>query len=554
MLVLLNHLLNNIGYIVAIAFGLSHIKIFKKVIEKENHKFKDKIILSFFFSIMAILGTYVGTNYSGAIANTRNIGVVVAGIMGGPLVGLITGVAAGIHRYFIDFGGVTALPCSIASGLGGLAVGYTCNNVDIKNKKMYGLIMGILVENYSMALILVFSKPFFLAKYIVANIYLPMVLANGIGAFIVIAILEKILEEKKKIAGEQARLILEVANKTLPYFRDLSSESMIEVCKIIEKSTEAELVAITDEQNILASYSSKKKYQIHHKKITGRETKQVLKDGKTLIIDKLEDELSIKSNIKDLNSAIIVPLKSSDMTIGTIKLYFKENSFLTSRNKFLVIGLSELISTQLELRRIERLKMEAKKAELKALQAQINPHFLFNAFHTISSFVRIDPDKARRVILDLSTYLRYSIENGDELVSIEKELEQVRAYVDIEKARFNDKFKVYYDVELGLEDSLIPSLTIQPLVENAIKHGILKYNTGENVCISIFREDRNISIVIEDDGIGIENEIIESIANNNVKPEKIGLYNVHSRIKLIYGKGLNIERLAKGTRISFDIN
>lgn len=554
MLGLFNHLLNNIGYIVAIAFGLSHIKIFKKVIEKENHRFKDKIILSFFFSIMAILGTYVGTNYSGAIANTRNIGVVVSGVMGGPFVGLITGVAAGIHRYLIDVGGVTALPCSIASALGGLAAGYICNNMDIKNKKMYGLIMGILVENYSMTLILVFSKPFFLAKYIVANIYLPMVLANGIGAFVVIAILEKLLEEKKKIAGEQARLILELANKTLPYFRDLSSESLIEVCKIIEESTEAELVAITDEENILASYSSKKKYQISHKKITGRETKQVLKDGKTFIIDKLEDELSIKSNIKDLNSAIIVPLKSSDMTIGTIKLYFKEDSFLTSRNKFLVIGLSELISTQLELRRVERLKVEAKKAEIKALQAQINPHFLFNAFHTISSFVRTDPDKARRVILDLSTYLRYSIENGDRLVSIEKELEQVKAYVDIEKARFNDKFKVYYDVELGLEDLLIPSLTIQPLVENAIKHGILKYNTGENVCISIFRENNKINVVIEDDGIGIENEVIESIANNNVKPEKIGLYNVHSRIKLIYGKGLNIERLEKGTRISFVIN
>jgi len=554
MLGLSNHLLNNIGYIIAIAFGLTHVNTFKRIIEKEKYNARDIVILSILFSAIAILGTYVGTDYNGAIANTRNIGVVVAGVVGGPIIGLVTGIVAGTHRYLIDIGGVTALPCAIATILGGLLSGGVYRKIDPKERKVYGFVAGIVVENLSMGFILLMSRPFELARDIVTNIYIPMVLANGMGAFIVIAITESILEEKKRMAGEQAKLILEVANKTLPHFRDLTNKSLINVCKIIRDSVEAELVAITDRDHILASYSSEEKYQLNHTEIVGIGTKQVLDTGEILIADELEDELKFRCCLKDLKSAIIAPLNTGQGTAGTLKLYFKENSSLTSRNKYLAIGLSQLISTQLEISRVERLKNEAAKAEIKALQAQINPHFLFNALHTVSSFVRIDPARARKVIIDLSTYLRYSIENGDRLVSIDKELEQVRAYVDIEKARFQNKFMVHYDIEEGVEKETIPSLTIQPLVENALKHGILKKNTGKNVYISVCRsEKRGIDIVIEDDGAGIEPEVIENIQTDNVKPEKIGLYNVHSRIKLLYGRGLIIERLENGTRISFNI-
>jgi len=553
MLGLSNHLLNNIGYIIAIAFGLTHVNIFKRIIEKEKYNIKDTVILSILFSGIAIMGTYVGTDYNGAIANTRNIGVVVAGVVGGPVVGLVTGILAGTHRYLIDIGGITALPCAIATIIGGGLAGGIYKRTDPSQRKLYGFAGGILVENMSMAFILLLSRPVELAQDIVTNIYIPMVLANGMGAFIVIAITESILEEKKKAAGEQAKLILEVANKTLPHFRDLNSSSMIRVCEIILDSVGAEVVAITDTENILASYSSEAKYEIRHVEILGQGTKEVLKNGETLIADELEDELQLRCNLRDLKSAIIAPLITRQGITGTLKMYFKENSSLTSRNKYLAIGLSQLISTQLEISRVERLKNEAARAEIKALQAQINPHFLFNALHTISSFVRIDPDKARKVIIDLSTYLRYSIEAGDRQVTINKELEQVKAYVDIEKARFHDKFKVHYDIEEGVEEWLIPSLTIQPLVENAIKHGILKKNTGSNVYISICLEEDEINIVVEDDGLGIEEEVIENIRDNNVKPEKIGLYNVHSRIRLLYGRGLNIERLERGTRISFNI-
>ena len=201
---------------------------------------------------------------------------------------------------------------------------------------------------------------------------------------------------------------------------------------------------------------------------------------------------------------------------------------------------------------MENLKTMARDAELKALQNQINPHFLFNALNTTASLVRFNPPKAREVIIDLSTYLRYNLENSVNLVPLEKELEQVKAYVNIEKARFHNRFEVIYNFDNNLDGIKIPSLTIQPLVENSIKHGVLKQREAGIVKITIQKVYLKCLVSIEDNGVGIDIDVVNNI---DKKIEKnIGLKNVHNRLKLIYGKGLSIERLEKGTKISFYIN
>jgi len=193
----------------------------------------------------------------------------------------------------------------------------------------------------------------------------------------------------------------------------------------------------------------------------------------------------------------------------------------------------------------------ANKAEIKALQAQINPHFLFNALNTIISFVRIDPNRARELIINLSTYLRYNLEVGENHVDIYLELEQVKAYIEVEKARFGDKLNIIYNIDDDL-DVKIPSLIIQPIVENSIKHGILEGKGTGSVTIEIKKvEGDNVMIVIEDDGVGISKEIIEKVYESKMEENKIGMSNVHKRLKYIYGEGLIIERLKNGTRINF---
>ena len=133
------------------------------------------------------------------------------------------------------------------------------------------------------------------------------------------------------------------------------------------------------------------------------------------------------------------------------------------------------------------------------------------------------------------------------------ELEQVKAYIEIEKARFGEKLNIIYNVDDNL-DVKIPSLIIQPIVENSIKHGILEGKGHGTVTIEIKKVPLgDVMIVIEDDGVGISNDIIEKVYKGTMEENKIGISNVHNRLKYIYGEGLKIERLVSGTRINFNV-
>lgn len=546
---LFSHLFNNLGYIIAIAFFFTKLKSAKDIFTHKKYSKKDVFILSTFFSILAIIGTYTGADYRGALVNVRNIGVVVGGILAGPEVGVLSGFIAGLHRLFIDVDPITTAPCAIATMLGGFLTAYLYKKCNEKNFYLYGFLGGFLVENLSMLLILIMGKDFDLAKDIVSNIYFPMILANAVGVSIVLLIIQDIIEEKDIIAGKQAKLSLEIANKTLPYFRN--GESLNEVCKIISDSLGAKAVVITNEKYITASYSTSEDFKIAHTDIKSEVTKQVLKTGKLCIIGQCDDVKYFQCVTGKIKSCIISPLFQGDKVSGTLKIYFDTKENVTASNQYLVEGLSLLISTQLELSSVENLKTMAKEAELKALQTQINPHFLFNALHTTSFFVRKDPNKAREIIIDLSTYLRYNLENSCKLVPLEMELEQVKAYFNIEKARFGEKISLNIDVDENVKNISIPSLIIQPLVENSIKHGLLKKREGGFVNIIAKKENKGCLITIEDNGIGIDQKIIDNLDDRIDK--NIGLKNVHNRIKLIYGKGLVVEKLETGTKISFYI-
>lgn len=546
---LISHLFNNLGYIIAIAFFFTKLKRAKDIFTHKKYSKKDVFILSCFFSILAIIGTYTGADYRGAIVNVRNIGVVVGGILAGPEVGILAGFIAGLHRLFIDVDPITTIPCATATMIGGFITAYLYKKCNEKNFYLYGFLGGFLVENLSMLLILVMGKDFELAKDIVSNIYFPMILANAVGVSIVLLIIQDIIEEKDIIAGKQAKLSLEIANKTLPYFRN--GESLNEVCKIISDSLGAKAVVITNEKYITASYSTSEDFKIAHTDIKSEVTKKVLKTGKICIIGQCDDVKYFQCVTGKIKSCIISPLFQGDKVSGTLKIYFDTKENVSASNQYLVEGLSLLISTQLELSSVENLKTMAKEAELKALQTQINPHFLFNALHTTSFFVRKDPNKAREIIIDLSTYLRYNLENSCKLVPLEMELEQVKAYFNIEKARFGDKISLNIDVDENIKNISIPSLIIQPLVENSIKHGLLKKREGGFVNIIAKKENKGCLITIEDNGVGIDQKIIDNLDDRIDK--NIGLKNVHNRIKLIYGKGLVVEKLETGTKISFYI-
>ncbi|WP_392486279.1 LytS/YhcK type 5TM receptor domain-containing protein [Haloimpatiens sp. FM7315] len=554
MIELLKNLVNNLGYIIVIAFIVTNVRSFKKILQKDAFNKVDLVILSIIFGGFGILGTYVGTEINGAIANTRIIGVMTGGIMCGPIVGIAAGLIAAIHRVVIYPIGITSVPCSIATVLSGALSGY----IYIKNKKRqknwyYGFFGVIVMESIEMILILSMSKPFKMAFYIVKNIYIPMTFANGIGIALVILLIQKIHNEKEEIGASEAKLALEIANKTLPYFRYNSDNAYDKICDIIKKSTKADAVAITDRERILAHVGLGHDHHVKGEHFLTEGTKKVVNKGEIMVL-KGEDEINCKVKNCPLKSAIIVPLKEGTKTIGTLKIYYAFEEGVSYKNIKLAEGLSQIISTQIEISKVEKLKEMANKAEIKALQAQINPHFLFNALNTISSFVRINPDKARELIINLSTYLRYNIDVVDEMVDIYDEIKQIKAYIDIEKARFGDKLSIIYEIDENL-NLRIPNLIIEPIVENSVKHGIIP--TGEKgiVKISINKtEDESVKVCIEDNGIGISQNIINKVYSGEMDCNKIGISNVNTRLKIFYGKGLNIEKLKKGTRTTFILN
>lgn len=547
---LIKNLTNNMGYVILVGFIVSRSISFKNIIQKDKFKKKDLTILSIIFGGFGILGTYIGTDINGAIANTRIIGVVAGGLLCGPFVGIASGVIAGIHRLLINIGTITAVPCAIATIVSGVVTSIFYKYSNNNNKWIYGLIGGALMESLEMLLILIMSRPFPTALNIVKNIYIPMVFTNAIGISILILLIQNIFEEKDQIAAKQAKIALEIANKTLPYFREIDNNSFEKICEIIKNSIDADAVAITDKKYVLAHVGMGKDHHIKGNDILTRATEKVIEKGEILVLTNAE-QINCSCSTCPLKSAIIAPLKDGDDIIGTLKIYYGKEDAISFRNTNLAIGLSQIISTQLEVSKLGKLKEMATKAEIKALQTQINPHFLFNALNTIISFVRINPDKARELIINLSTYLRYNLEIGDSLVDIYKELEQVKAYMEVEKARFGDKLNVIYDIDEDINIK-IPSLIIQPIVENSVKHGILEGDKKGTVKIYVKKMiDNKVKVIIEDDGVGISEKVIEKVYNDNMQENKIGISNVNNRLKYLYGKGLQIERLDKGTRTTF---
>lgn len=550
MIGLLKSLTNNLGYVILIAFIVSNLSTFRKTMQKDKFNRRELIILSLIFGAFGILGTYAGTEINGAVANTRLIGVMAGGILCGPVVGISAGFIAGIHRLFVGFGRLTAVPCTIATIASGVFSALIYKKSNKNNRWLYGLLGGIFMESIEMLLILIISKPFSQAVSIIENIYLPMGLTNGAGIAILIIIIQNIFDEKEEIAAKQAKLALEIANKTLPYFREINADSLQKICTIIKDSIGADAVSITDKEKILAHVGLGSDHHVTGGKLLTTATEKVIKEGNILSINH-PSQINCKNHDCPLKSAVIAPLLEGDEVIGTLKIYYAREDAISFSNQNLALGLSQIISTQLEISKVGKLKELAAKAEIKALQAQINPHFLFNALNTIISFMRIDPNKARDLIINFSTYLRYNIEAGEKLVNIHRELEQVNAYVEIEKARFGEKLHVIYNIDDEI-DIKIPSLVIQPLVENSIKHGILEGEGQGTVKITVKKiGHNNIIISVEDDGIGITEEVINMVYKGEMKENKIGLANVNNRIKYLYGKGLEIERLAKGTKMSF---
>jgi two-component system sensor histidine kinase LytS len=553
MLALLPLMLERVGLLIIVAFLLSRMKSFRQVIHNE-HGLIEKITMIAIFGLFGIISNYTGVaighgmiasqswtadiNPNSAIANTRIMGVAIGGLLGGPIVGIGVGLIAGLHR--LTLGGFTADACAFSTILAGTVTGFIGKKFKIQQENAHwkAVIIGIIMECFQMGIILLLAKPYQEALHLVELIAVPMIALNGFGTLLFLMIIQEILMEEERTRALQTHKALYIAQQTLPFFRQgLKVDSCTKAAEIILKLTNADAISITDQQKVLSHVGAGSDHHVPLGKMATKLTKNVLEQGR-IIVAKSSDEIQCWKEHCPLHAAIVLPLKVHSQTAGTLKLYFRSASKLDRVEQELAEGLGKLFSDQLEMAEAEAQRRLLKDAEIKALQAQVHPHFLFNAINTISSLIRTDADSARKLLIKLSTFFRSNLQGARQmLIPLEKELEHVEAYLSLEQARFPDRYKVEINILPSLEKVLIPPFTLQPLVENAIRYAFSKSKTG-TVKISAFEKDGKMILLTEDNGKGIPPERLEILGKETVESEAgtgTALWNIKKRIEAIYG-------------------
>ncbi len=561
MINLLINLLERLG-IFAIAFILiMRFDIFKRLLTGKANRY-EKLYLSVLFGLFGIAGTYMGVPIQNAIANSRVVGVALGGILGGPLVGFAAGMIAGGHRYLIDIGGFTAIACGVATIIEGLAGGLIYHRLKRRPfDPAIAFATGIAVETMQMVILLILAKPFPAAVNLVSVIGVPMILVNSIGLALFVELVASVYKEKERFAAFQAQTALRIALRTLPFLRSgLTGASASETVRIILEMTDLDAVAITDESNILAYAGAENDHHRPGTPYVHASTRAVLTSGQ-IAAPLTRAEIGCSGANCRLGSAIIVPLGKQGRVIGTLQLFRLKENGITSLDMELANGLAHLFFNQLEISELEEQRKLVKDAEIRALQAQINPHFLFNAINTVISYIQTSPDTASGLLVKLADFFRANINPGSGHVTLAAELEHCRAYIAIESARFEERIRVSYDIDRDACDCRLPPLILQPLVENAIKHGILPREEGGEVVIAAHRDGEHVCIEVRDDGVGIPPQRLATLFAAEVAPcsgdgAGIALKNVNARLIAHYGAdhSLRIDSTpGKGTTVSFRV-
>ena len=527
-------LAERLSMVATAAFILSRTPALGRILSRQLTT-RDRVLLILVLGGMGIVGTYAGIPIHGALANSRVVGIMVAGLLGGPLVGAGAGLVAGIHRYYI--GGFTAFSCGLAAvvegTLGGLIQRY-CRRSPVSWS--IALAAGLVGEAMQMAIILLTARPFSEALALVTIIGPPMIIVNSIGVAIFMLIVKTAAEQQDHIAACQAQRALDIANQTLPFLRHgLNRESAEAAAGIIFNSIKVAAVSFTDRKEILAHVGMGSDHHHPGNPILTSATLQAIDRGE-LQLAQTRDEIGCRDRHCRLASAVVVPLKRREATIGALKLYRDRENSITPVDLELARGLAHLFSTQLELAEVEYQARLRSQAELKALQAQVHPHFLFNALNTITSLVRTRPEKARELLVKLASFFRYSLKRDDNPIPLEEELAHVDAYLAIEEARFGNKLEVIRKVEPATLGCPVPAFTLQPLVENAIKHGLQPCSQGGRLILTARDRGREVIVTVADDGVGIPaDERPKILLPGYGRGHGLGLSIVNERLKALYG-------------------
>jgi two-component system sensor histidine kinase LytS len=341
--------------------------------------------------------------------------------------------------------------------------------------------------------------------------------------------------------GDASDTVLDMLVEALPQLRGgLRPESAEFTARLLYENLKLDAAAVVSRHHVLAFVG---RGSDHHRAggrgLTGL-TRRSLASGEVI---RTRDRAAIGCRRPDcpLASALIAPLVVRDQVVGALKLYHKADRPVLDHDERIAAGLARVFGVYLELAELDARAALATRAELDALRAQISPHFLFNTLTTIAALTRIDADRAHDLILDFAEFFRETLTQRSELSTLRDELQYVERYLRFEQARLGDRLRVEYDVEPLAADALLPTLTVQPLVENAIVHGIAPKGSGGTLRVVARVLDGGFEVSVWDDGIGMHQSLARAsdaprpgagVAVNNIRHRLVGLFGPRSDLEI----------------------
>ena len=375
----------------------------------------------------------------------------------------------------------------------------------------------------------------------------------GVVFTLAITVLIRLLMDPESVRARHSNAVLQLASQTLEAMGEgLDAKSSQRICSLLLPSTAAIAVAITDDHSILGYAGYEESHNPTGAIIRTQATYATLADGKTRVLFTPE-EIGFPNGAHGINAAIIVPLAVGKDVKGTLKFYYRSANHISETQKSIAVGFGQLLSTQMAASALEEQTALATKMELKMLQSQINPHFLFNTINTIASLTRTDPVQARTLLREFAKFYRSTLEDSRDLIEFQREVEQTQRYFMFELARFGeDRLELICDIQPEVNEMMVPPFLLQPLVENAVRHAmpsegklairVTGMRTGDDVIVSVI-----------DDGNGMTQEACQNILHpSSTQGMGIAVGNVHDRICGYFGPGTRLEvesELGKGTTV-----
>ncbi len=336
---------------------------------------------------------------------------------------------------------------------------------------------------------------------------------------------------------------LHAATATLPHLRrGLTSRSAAQAVSHLRALTGATAIALADTRAVIA--------------IDGEGREQVRPGDllSRLLVRTPDERLHIVPRLVSsdptcpLRSAVLAPLLVQGRRAGTLITFYKSVGRPSHAMLRVVQEAASLVSAQIELSVLDEQEERLAKAELRALRAQISPHFIYNALAAVAGDIHVRPDEARELLSDFAEFTRYLFRDGRSYVTLAEELDHVERYLRLEKARFRDSLHVQMEIDPATTGVVVPALSVQPLVENAVRHGVERRAGTGRIEVTARTCGVDVELRVSDDGAGIEPERIEAVLAG--AGGGIGLSNVDARLRATFGEryALRIEsRPGEGT-------